>query len=104
MPELIRSYIRNVLIGWALAAVFTGLLIGLNFANLRHLVFSVNGGWIAALMLFAGNAVVFAGVQFAVVIMAMGRKEPPTGGGRQLLPLPSAQLTPQAVPARSGRR
>ena len=38
MPALVRLYIRNVIIGFALSVVFVGALLGLNVANLWHLV------------------------------------------------------------------
>lgn len=98
MPELIRMYIRNVLIGWALAAVFVALLIGLNIANLGHLVLETRGGWLAAGMLWVANAAVFAGVQFAIAVMRMAEDDGPRGGTRQRLgqgdPIPVRAETP----------
>ncbi|GHE06148.1 hypothetical protein U879_06555 [Defluviimonas sp. 20V17] len=86
MPELIRMYIRNVLIGWALAAVFVALLIGFNIAGLGHLVLETRGGWLAAGMLWVANAAVFAGVQFAIAVMRMAEDDGPRGGTRLRLP------------------
>ena len=51
MPELVRLYIRNVLLGLLLAVCFTALLIGFDVANLRHLTLETTGGWLAILML-----------------------------------------------------
>lgn len=82
MPDLVRLYIRNVIIGFLLSVVFTGLLIGLNVGNLRHLVSAVPGGWIAVFLLVVFNGIVFAGVQFAISVMSMGRTDNPPGGGR----------------------
>ena len=82
MPELIRLYIRNVLIGWALAAVFVAMLVGFNIANLGHLVMETQGGWLAAGMLWAANAVVFGGVQFAIAVMRLADDDAPRGGNR----------------------
>ena len=79
MPALVRLYIVNVLIGFALSAAFTGLLLWLNVAGLWHLATSVSGGWIAVAMLFMSNGIVFAGVQFAITIMGMA--EDNRGGG-----------------------
>ena len=79
MPELVRLYIRQCLIGFAIAVVFVALLLGLNVANLRHLVFNVPGGWLAGVLLVVFNGVVFAGVQFGIAIMGMA--EPRRGGG-----------------------
>lgn len=79
MPALVRLYIVNVLIGFALSAVFTGLLLWLDVAGLWHLATAVKGGWIGVLMLFVSNGIVFAGVQFAIRIMSMAEDGP--GGG-----------------------
>ena len=104
MPELVRLYIRNVVIGFGLSAGFVGVLLVLNVANLWHLVSTSPVGWIAVLMLFVFNGIVFAGVQFAVVIMRMddsgggnsGRR--PRIGPAQPLPQPLrvAAATPPA--------
>lgn len=100
MPALVRLYIRHVLIGFALAAVFTGLLIGLDVARLRHLVLNVEGGWLGGFLLFFFNGLVFAGVQFGIAIMGMAerpRRDPPRGRPAPLPPL----AAPEAVPVRA---
>ncbi len=81
MPKLIRVYIIQVLIGFGLAAVFVGLLLWLDVGNLRHLVMASDIGWLAVLMLFIFNGLVFAGVQFSITIMRMAEDEKPKGGG-----------------------
>jgi hypothetical protein len=46
-------------------------------------------GVIAALMLFMGNGVVFAGVQFGITVMRIGEdEEPPQPGLREPVPVP----------------
>ena len=83
MPELVRLYIRNIAIGGALAAVFTAALIAFDVGHLRHLVMATQGGFLAVLLLFVFNTLVFAGVQFAIAVMRMGdRPRPPRGGLR----------------------
>lgn len=84
MPKLIRLYIVNVLIGFALAVVFVALLLSLDVGGLRHLVLETSGGWIGGVMLVMFNGVVFAGVQFAIAVMRMADPEdgPPPGGRR----------------------
>lgn len=72
MPHIAHVYIRQVIIGFILSAVFVGLLFWFNVANLWHLVSTSDVGWIAAGMLFFFNGIVFAGVQFAITIMRMG--------------------------------
>jgi hypothetical protein len=75
VPRLIRLYIRQVLTGFALGLVFTMLLVGLNVANLGHLVSTVKGGKLAFWLLAIFNGSVFAGVHFGITILRMGRSE-----------------------------
>ena len=101
LPRLVKLYIRQVGIGFALSAVFVGLLLGFNVANLRSLVLTTQGGFIAAFMLFFFNGLVFAGVQFAISIMRMADPEDkgPKGGHRA--PVPTR--TPARVRVEAGR-
>jgi tetrahydromethanopterin S-methyltransferase subunit F len=75
MPELVRLYIRQCLAGLALGIVFSMLLVVLNVANLRHLIGEVDGGWLAFALLSLFNGIVFAGVQFGISIIRMGRDD-----------------------------
>ena len=59
MPKLVSFYIRNILIGFAAAVVFVGLLLGLNIANLRHLIMGSDMGLVAVVMLIVFNTIVF---------------------------------------------
>lgn len=86
MPALVRLYIRSVVLGFALAALFTALLIWLDVAHLRHLILSSPIGWLAVAMLVIFNGIVFSGVQFAFVVMRMADSHPPRGGRRQDMP------------------
>ncbi|SPH18665.1 hypothetical protein DEA8626_02207 [Defluviimonas aquaemixtae] len=104
MPALIRLYICNVLIGFALSGVFVASLLWLNVANLWHLISTSPEGWIAALMLFVFNGIVFAGVQFSIVVMRMEQKdEDPPKGPR--LPASVSVLAPVRIssPVRARR-
>ena len=86
MPELVRLYIRQVAIGFAISAAFVAMLIGLDVAGLRGLIWRSPDGWLAVFLLFFFNGLVFAGVQFAISVMAMA--EPSSGGntpGRRLV-------------------
>ncbi len=94
MPRLVRLYIIQIFIGFGLSAVFVALLLWQNVGNLAHLVTNSDMGWLALLMLFIFNGLVFAGVQFAIVIMRMAdTPKPPTRGKR----LPR---NPQMVPVK----
>lgn len=84
MPELVRLYIRNIIIGFVLALIFTATLIALDVASLRHLVTHTQGGVIAVIMLVVFNTIVFAGVQFAIAIMRMAEDDSPPRGGRRI--------------------
>jgi hypothetical protein len=88
MPKLVRFYIRHVAIGFVLAAVFVGTLVGFDVAGLGRLILG-SPDWLLALSaLWFLNAIVFGGVQFAVAIMTLD-DGPKRGGG-----------TPVAVPVR----
>ncbi|NVO54795.1 hypothetical protein HW561_03210 [Rhodobacteraceae bacterium B1Z28] len=74
MPKLIRLYITQVVWGFIISAVFVGVLLALNVANLRHLITSSDIGLVALGMIWFMNGIVFAGVQFAYAIMSMAEK------------------------------
>lgn len=94
MPELVRLYIKNVLMGFGLSAMFVGALLALNVANLWHLISTSPVGWIALVMLVFFNGVVFAGVQFAITIMRMEAQDDEPRGGRRV---PVATTIPARV-------
>jgi len=96
MPKLIRLYIVNVLIGFAISALFLVLVLVLDIAGLRHLLLETPSGWIAGLMFFLSNGIVFAGVQFAIAVMSLA--EPQDKGPRGGLRLP-VNLAPAGVTA-----
>lgn len=102
MPSLVRLYIRHCLIGFGLSAVFVGTLFALDVANLWSLIRNSDVGWIAALMLFIGNGIVFAGVQFGITVMRMG--EETDEGPRGSAPEPVLVPAPVRIAASEGRR
>ena len=75
MPILVRLYVRECLLGFAIAIAFSMALVILNVGNLRHLVAHVDGGWLAFVMLSVFNGIVFAGVQFGITIMRLAHDE-----------------------------
>ena len=81
MPQLIRLYIRQVIAGFGISALFVGALLYYNVAGLWGLVSNSDVGIIAVLMLFMFNGIVFAGVQFSIAIMWMN-DDTPRGGRR----------------------
>jgi hypothetical protein len=101
MPELVRLYIRQVAIGFALAVVFVGLLLGFDVAGLRGLILSTQGGWLALFLLVFFNGIVFGGVQFAISIMRMaGRDDDDDDHRGRRDALPVADPVPVRVSAR----
>lgn len=106
MPELVRLYIRQCLIGFALAGVFVALLLGFDVAGLRRLAMATEGGVLAVFLLFFFNGLVFAGVQFGMTIMRMDRPEDDDRGGRRdaVPPDALAEAVPVAVPVAGPQR
>lgn len=101
MPRLVRLYIVNVAIGFALSAVFLAVLVGFDVAGLGHLILGSSSGWLAGLMIFMFSGSIFAGVQFGIAVMALAEDgTPPRGGLRQhRAPVP----VPVVVPVRKPR-
>ncbi|NRB00640.1 MAG: hypothetical protein HRU32_12600 [Rhodobacteraceae bacterium] len=97
MPKLIEMYIRHTLIGFAIAAVFVGLLLGFNVMNLWHLVTHAPGGWLAAFLLFMFNGIVFSGVQFGIAIMSLGEEKDDRPAGSAPAPILLAEPIPVRV-------
>jgi len=100
MPRLVRLYIRQVAIGFALAVLFVGLLLAFDVAHLRHLVTHTEGGAVAVLMLVVFNGIVFSGVQFGIAVMRLAEDPPQDRPG---IPLP-ADLRPRPAAAKAPRR
>ena len=92
MPELVRLYIRSVVVGFAVSTVFTAALIWFDVAGIGRLILGSDIGLVAALMMVFFNGIVFAAVQFAFRIMAMAEEgDGPTGGHgarERLVPIP----------------
>jgi TRAP-type C4-dicarboxylate transport system permease small subunit len=103
MPELVRLYIRSVAFGFALAVVFTAVVVWLDVAGIGHLILGSEIGWIAAAMLVVFNGIVFAAVQFAFRVMAMAEDDEGPRGGH---PAREPVLVPAriAVPVRARAR
>lgn len=105
MPKLIRLYIVNIAIGFVLAVIFVAGLIAFDIVQLRHLITSVAGGWVAVLMLIVFHTVLFAGVQFAIAVMSMAEDGGGKSGGRRVrIWKPAAQRQVATVPAQGPSR
>lgn len=101
MPDLVRLYIRNVLIGFGIAAAFTGLLLRFDVAGLWHLVTHTSEGPMAVALLVVFNGIVFSGVQFGIAVMRMAERPEDDGRGKGRVVL--AEPVPVPVPVRSRR-
>lgn len=75
LPRVVRLYIGQVAVGFALAATFVALLLWLNIAGLGRLILGSGVGWLALLMLWIFNGIVFAGVQFGISIMRQASRD-----------------------------
>nr|WP_321508620.1 hypothetical protein [uncultured Celeribacter sp.] len=105
MPKLVKLYITQVLIGFAVAAAFVGALLYFNVVNMWHLVSHSDIGWLAVLVLWFANGIVFSGVQFGITIMRMAdRDDEDTGGKRDDLPVADYEPIPVSVTETSQRR
>lgn len=106
MPKLIRMYIVNVLIGFAIAAAFVVMLLYFNVANLWHLVTHSDKGWLAVLILWVSNGIIFAGVQFGIAVMRMKDDDDdgPGGGLRERIMPPRHEPVALRVPVGKPRR
>lgn len=82
MAPVMKFYAKHCIIGFSVAAVFTGALFYLNVANLWHLVSTSDVGVMAAVVFWILNGIVFAGVQTAIAVMMMAEREDdgPRGG------------------------
>jgi len=101
MPKLIRLYIKNVLIGFGIAAIFVAALIGFNVGNLRHLMLSSPAGYMAIVMMWFANGIVFAGVQFGLAVMALREKDDTPRGGTRA---PVTRMQPAYAKAQAKKR
>jgi hypothetical protein len=94
MPQIVRFYIRHVIVGFALAGLFTAGLLWLDVAGLWHLVTHTDAGPLAAFLLFFFNGIVFAGAQTGIALMLMAEDDPGPGPGEgEGVPVPVAART-----------
>ena len=106
MPKLVRLYIVNVLIGFALAGLFVAMMLYFNIANLWHLVSHSDKGVLAVFVLWLANGIVFAGVQFSIAVMGMkdDDDDEPRGGRRRPIHIDTSRPVMVRAPARAPRR
>lgn len=100
MPRIVRLVLRNYAIGFGLALGFTAALLAMNVANLRHLVLSVDGGFLGAFLLFFFSGIVFAGAQAGIAVFLLAENED-CGGPTEAEPAAASDLA--AIPVVSRR-
>lgn len=88
MPKLVRFYILNCVIGFAVAGVFTAAILWFNVANLWHLISGSDIGIMAVIVFWVLNGIVFAGVQFGVALMLMADSDDTDDGPRRGMNIP----------------
>ena len=101
MHPIMRFYLKHCLIGFAVAGLFVATLLTLNVANLRSLILGSDVGWLALLMLWIFNGIVFAGVQNGVAIMMMAEDEdggPGSGGTPEAATVPVGKVAAPRQP------
>lgn len=104
MPKLVRLYIICVLTGFGISALFLGFLLWQDVMGLRGLILGSDQGFVAALMLFVFNGALFAGVQFAITVMAMADDDQgPRGGRKTRVSLPQ-RLVPVKIAQKGASR
>ncbi|WP_333848074.1 hypothetical protein [Phaeobacter italicus] len=104
MPKLVKLYIKNVALGFAIAGVFVALLLWFNVMNLWHLVSTSDSGILAVGILWFMNGIVFAGVQFGYAVMSLAGKDDEPRGGMRITPDLQHDLVPVRVPAQRSNR
>jgi len=100
MPRLIRLYIVQSAIGFAVSAAFVAMILWFNVANLWHLVTHDSAGLLAVFLLWLFNGIVFSGVQFGISIMRMAERDDTPGGGTRLPEYATVPVRAESGPRR----
>ncbi|HCP81651.1 MAG TPA: hypothetical protein DIT67_08675 [Octadecabacter sp.] len=96
-PDLIKIYIKSCLFGFFLAAVFVGAIMWFDVAGIGGLIMGSDIGIMATLVFWVLNGIVFAGVQFSIVIMTMGKTDDDDDDRRGRM-MPIFRQDPIAIP------
>ena len=88
-PDLMRLYLRHCLVGFLLAAVFVGLILWFDVAQIGRLVAGSDVGILAVFLLWFFHGTVFGSVQFAISIMLNAERDDDDDhrGGGDLIPV-----------------
>lgn len=74
MPDIIRLFVRNGVIGFLVAGVFVALLIFLNVNGLRDTLAVEERQGLAVVVLWLGNGSVFAALQIAWAVLTLPKE------------------------------
>lgn len=101
---LTRFLARHALIGFGIALLFAGMLLGLDVAGLRTLVTQSPVGLIATGALTFLLGLTFASVQMGIAVMQLEAGNTPAGTRRRTAPGAIMSLAAEPVPVRVRRR
>lgn len=79
MPRLLKLLLKNLALGFAVAALFVAALIWSDTAGLGTLIAESSHGWLAAALLFFFTGLTFASVQMGIAVMGLGRDDSESG-------------------------
>lgn len=82
MPPLLRFMLSHAAIGFALAFVFVGALLGADVSGLRTLLLASDIGWLALALLTFFSGLTFASVQMGLAVMMFGEDDDDDVGGK----------------------
>ncbi len=74
MPDILRLFIRNALIGFGIAAIFVAVLVWLDVNGLRGSLAGEDRLGLALFILWFGNGTFFAALQIAWAVMALRKR------------------------------
>ncbi|MEJ6402534.1 hypothetical protein [Yoonia sp. 2307UL14-13] len=88
-PDLMRLYLRHCAVGFALSAIFVGLILYFDIARIGSLIAGSDVGYLALFLLWFFNGTIFGSVQFAISIMLNAEDDDEDDGppGGMLVPI-----------------
>ena len=75
MPSLVSFFVKHILIGFAIAAIFVAMLLYLDINGLQTMIIKDEMWYLALFLLWFGNATVFGALQVAYAVMTMAEDD-----------------------------